>query len=1285
MVPATLSGRSENTDKWDAIILGNGDVKGRVLLAEMTVEKLASAASPEVPSNGVIFETDFAGKTFPVLKTYYGAGANISCPENAGLRVGNETELNYGYGFVALNSTGGMSAWEFNNPITTGTYEVSFDFRMHNHSKNISPYYLALANENITSVTAENQFALFDNSKLAGTVKPVSDNWYHYTVRLERTTKETAYSVAVNPVKATGEADTTSVSTYSGISANTMQWDALLLNDTGDKYILDNIKVTKISDTATLHINEIEFFDSFGSSQPGVDSEIKEIKITFSDEMNKSVLDTAVKLADADGEISATRVLSENKKEYVLTLSRYLQGDTLTLSVEKDTEGQNGTVLKEEYSKEFEIANPSVLLDIDYDGGIPIMEELDKSSGGNDPDSEEYLEDGSGNLYLTISPNYGNWGYVMKKAIPCTDRVYEVSFDFKLPSPTGNYIVALSDSSVDASGKAADVYNCFALLGVKEENGVKYFRVGGEEIATNIFDETQWHTYKLVFNPKTRAYSLTITNKASGGKTESTGIFKSGEGANTSNGMPEKQSFDAFKFVRNGAISIDNISVKECADKYIMVSVSSDKVGNIFGGNDTKTVKVGVKNLRNESLTAEVSYIVKDEKGNTVANGSIFDGQMTAREFEEYSKTLNLTKYGVYEMYIAVNVNDGEYIYTDKFDLSVINKNSTLNSKFAVNTLRPTNQAEWDAMQTIMTQAGISGMRTDLRWVEAVADTAPTFTEYYDDAQAAGIENLAILNCSSPDGTMPHKVNTDEAWTAWEDYVRAVATKYGSVIDVYEIINEPNVWTTIGEGDDNANLYFEYLKRAYPIIKEVDSDSTVAGISSSQVPQSWIKAVLNNMKSTALSTKPKYIDVVTIHPYDFADGNCPELLNSMGSSQPWSITVRDDVVSGDIKAVRDIMDARSFEDNEIWLTEMGISSTQGVASLSAQGREIAQLMATLDASGVAKTYLYCLENTQSRADEDSYNMNAEANFGLIGSRYDTVSYAAKPAYVAMAGYNSMMNGATYVEALDTNVHLFNNQGGEQTIVLWGDNTSTNITLDLGAASVEIYDKYSNKIDTMTSSSGKYSFTATAEPVFIKGSFSNPQKTTSVITASSGRIEAGVGDEKTITLSGIASGYTVETDASSGIEVIGEATSAVTFKVNGGGSLEESLEIKVYDGSGKLVYYTDAQIHIENIKMVDVEIDGVTVNFYSQIISGIPTIKIAAENTGADKEIKLMTAYYNADDVLLSVDFTPITIPERGLGEYELSLSVPGEECENVKIFAWNENQTPFCKELRFIK
>ncbi len=1412
---------------------------------------------------------------------------NSYCEINAG---------KYLTGSGAWGSSWINAGYLFSETITTGEWAVSFRF----NAKSMFDGYAGIALANNTQVKGNEykQFGLLsyngtnltvNKQALGGTLKPVLNQWYDYRMVFNK--DERTYSVEIS--------DGTNTATGSGTFTQTEDFNGLMFSAGANLYI-DDIYV--VSADNVLRVENVEFFNYQGEPQRDADSEIKTVKIAFSSEMNESSLANAVSISDSTGIIPASGKLAANKTDYILTLPRNLTGEILSVSVDESAVSLKGSTLGNTYIKTFKIANPYKLLEIDYDNGIPTLENLERADGGGVLATATINTDGSGNKYCTISrTEWVNIGYSLAKAISRADINYRVKFDFSMPTTTSGYVVALSDKSKDLGGTAS-VYDCLGLLSVTDSGGVTVFRVAGVDIPTDIFEGGDWYTYEFVFNPKTRAYSVLIYRKNNPSrKAEAEGILLLGNA--WGDGIPTGQNFDAFKFMRNGEISVDNISVSEYCDNSLAVNISSDYVGNIFGGNDAKEVTLGVKNTINSSVSGDITYTVKNEKGIVVDSGEIDASAMGAREYREYPLTLDLRDYGVYEMYVDVTADGRTHKYN--FDLSVINKRSageSLNPKYAVNTLRPGSDAEWENMRGVMLQAGISGMRTDLRWYEAENPTGvftkPSFTKYYGDCMANGIDNLVILNATNPayasgSNNRPDTVKTDAIWTAWEKYVDEVSKQYKDEVAVFEIINEPDYYGSLVI--DPAD-YCEYLRRAKAIIDVNSPDSVVVGLSTASVPFGWIESVLSGISSNPTA----YLDAISVHPYDFSGSSeygDPNYMNTMGNGLEWSIAIRDNILLQKINRIKTLMAKYNCSNIPLWFTEMGISSTPGLASLSAQGRELSQLCATLDAGGIERTFWYCLENVQSRASNDAFEGDPEANFGLVGSNNDTISLAAKPAYVALAGYNKMMNGysyknkvtgsytpasisifnenfestptsaftafngwaypvneiktdnsnyaeinagkyitsngelvsdwvfggytfdqpmttGTYKVSFDFNltsgnsghaavslankanakdntdvynqfalvgygsdgkikvnkadlggslscttgnwyhyemtvdksartysveitqsgtsakatasgtvpnnmnwdglmfganalvkidnisvvqtavgssfIYLFENSAGDDAIVLWGDYSYDNIALDLGTGSVEIFDKYSNKLGDMVAADGIYNFTATPEPIFIKGHFTNPARVTSVITASNGKVEAGLDTIKLINLLDTQGrNLRVETKASSGIQIMNNPTiisgiGSVHFKVTGGGRPEESLEVFVYDGA-ELVYYTNAQIHVENIKMVSLEVDGSTVNVYSQITDGTKTVKIAAENiVSTGRSLKLMTAYYSSDDVLQSVEFTPINIPERGVNSYGINLNVPSA-CETLKIFAWNDMQTPFCKEMSFIK
>ena len=65
-----------------------------------------------------------------------------------------------------------------------------------------------------------------------------------------------------------------------------------------------------------------------------------------------------------------------------------------------------------------------------------------------------------------------------------------------------------------------------------------------------------------------------------------------------------------------------------------------------------------------------------------------------------------------------------------------------------------------------------------------------------------------------------------------------------------------------------TETYCKILKMAAPIIKKNDPDGIVMGLCTGSMPWSWIKGVFQILGKDA----EKYMDVITIHPYDFDSG-----------------------------------------------------------------------------------------------------------------------------------------------------------------------------------------------------------------------------------------------------------------------------------------------------------------------------------------------------------------------------------------------------------------------------
>jgi len=131
----------------------------------------------------------------------------------------------------------------------------------------------------------------------------------------------------------------------------------------------------------------------------------------------------------------------------------------------------------------------------------------------------------------------------------------------------------------------------------------------------------------------------------------------------------------------------------------------------------------------------------------------------------------------------------------------------------------------------------------------------------------------------------------------WENYVRAVVTRYKGRVRAYEIWNEPNLFHPAGRPggyySGSAEQLVELTKIAYQVIKSVDPSAKVV----SPAPVAEVSRIEPFFRLGG----GQYIDVFAAHYYAIP----PEVLPKL------------------IRQFRDMMTRYGVEDKELWNTEQG--------------------------------------------------------------------------------------------------------------------------------------------------------------------------------------------------------------------------------------------------------------------------------------------------------------------------------------------------------------------------
>lgn len=832
---------------------------------------------------------------------------------------------------------------------------------------------------------------------------------------------------------------------------------------------------------------------------------------------------------------------------------------------------------------------------VDYDQNLMELTSRESSAPEN-----TILEDSNKNRYMEIKPGWKNWGYMLKTPLPNTGGDVVISFDFMGQDLSPSYYTVSLVERATMTGE--NVYHQFGLL-KPVANG--NFMIAGSETSGMKYENQKWYHYRLVVDLLTKNMEVEITDKKNpDNKATYTGppsaITKLS--TNYGNGIRDR-NYDAINFGISGTLSIDNLQVEESRAQVISFGATSEHVGNIFDEKDAKTLDVSMRNVLLDPVEAEITYEIYDDDDNFVESGNAGNVKLAAREQLTQKVNLKLDRFGLYKIYFAAkgtNKTTGEAFDIKGGDimLSVANKveeGSAPNPLTAIN-VPYIYEDTWPMFKELLLQAGISSARKDFTWYHVESYTGekgqyiknPKEHSHYQDMVDSGIENMAILMASNPlyseSGTFDTDYslwsrNTPEMWEAFERYVEYVTKEYKDKVTYWEILNEPNERVP-------AEMYVKLMKLAYPIIKKNDPDGIVLGLCTASMPWTWIEEVIK-----LLSEEDSwYMDILTVHPYDFDYG---EYRTKLPNTLHWSTVFRDKNYEDKMIKLRELMDKYGC-DLPIHLTEVAITSTPLVSSMKRQGADLTHVMAvTQEQELVDKVYWYCLENITLRGNDWVKFNDTETNFGLVGYQGDPVPLAAKGGYLALCAYNNLIHDSQVTDKIIdgyTRAYRFKRKDGSEVIMMWCDEGSSNISLDLGTDEIEIFDMYSNSEGTIKSKNGVYDFSPSFEPIYIKGDFKRMQKSQyGSITVDNSLISAVTNDTAI---------FNINDTRGRDLKVVAKGTPHAVVAENNGikygkGRIvvnttdtafeEEPITIKVYDGDN-MVYYARYFINIKDVAL-----------------------------------------------------------------------------------------------------
>ncbi len=220
------------------------------------------------------------------------------------------------------------------------------------------------------------------------------------------------------------------------------------------------------------------------------------------------------------------------------------------------------------------------------------------------------------------------------------------------------------------------------------------------------------------------------------------------------------------------------------------------------------------------------------------------------------------------------------------------------------------------------------------------------------NAEAHKVKNVLLVLGSTPtwnarkvkptDYPVPGAASAPKDVTAWDDFVRAVATRYKGRIQAYQVWNEASLgmfW------NGSPELMADLTKRAYDIVKQVDPKATVVAASTTVRLDGAFTRFFGRYLA-ALGDQGWPVDVFAAHMYP----------NSRGDT---------DVRRSYIGAVHDALAAAGAPDRPVWDTELnyGLAGPgptnphQVIAGAKARDWVVQTMFDSL-AGGIARTYWY---------------------------------------------------------------------------------------------------------------------------------------------------------------------------------------------------------------------------------------------------------------------------------------------------------------------------------------
>lgn len=559
------------------------------------------------------------------------------------------------------------------------------------------------------------------------------------------------------------------------------------------------------------------------------------------------------------------------------------------------------------------------------------------------------------------------------------------------------------------------------------------------------------------------------------------------------------------------------------------IGITTNNTGNIFFEGETPTFKIAMQNNSNTVLSGncQIECYLKNKDNTDVGERETLQYStsvgvnLASGGNSELEIAVPVTKFGLYTVKTEFVDSNNTISCTDETDFSKCMEVSSLNKTIGL-AAHFTLKGDSDAGLGLFKKAGLGLVRDDFYWYHyekkpGVYGFTPAMEEFCDAAAKYDIEVLPILNgnvATKSDGTytsgsgFPSQTDVE---TKFNTYVTKLLNepKLKAVAKGVEIWNEPDITGAQGgvyledsqvmaEAGDTAKATRKARGEAYgnmlvSVAENIKANAPGYKIGAFAICTPW-NPETNYFMDAALSQIPSnkkdLFDAITLHPYmalnvDPEIGVCGKESGASTNAQKAfdSISYRMDNVkalvtggtvynhySNENEKQMGMITGNTYSQTltePLWITEYGVSSASYKQDGLGCGNEYDQAIWLI--RGLNQIKLNNINNKvwfYDFADDGDRINEKEHCFGVVHSITNAVPYSAKYAYLSLASFNKLTEGATSVAEVKNDAYRFitkYNSNNRNTYMLWTTKSDEQtISYDFGA-NVKYYDLLGNEI------------------------------------------------------------------------------------------------------------------------------------------------------------------------------------------------------------------------------